>query len=126
MEHKRRLEISSLILLLRQKTNNYCTGNISNYYENWISITSNKYNLDIVENDLLLTFDKEQPSKAPFDFPITKAETDVVETEVDKLLKKGVISPTKIQSNDYFPNLFTRQNKDGSYRTIVNLKCLRQ
>ena len=126
MEQTRRLEISSLILLLREKTNSYCAGNISNWYENWRSITSEKYILNIVQNGLVLSFDKDQPSKAPFEFPRTKAETDVPETEVEKLLKKGVIIPTKIQPDDYFSNLFTRQKKDGSYRTILNLKYLNE
>ena len=82
MELTKRLEISSLILLLREKANSYCADNISNYYEHWRSITSDKYILSIVQNGLLLSFDKDQPSKAPFEFPRTKAETDVLKTEV--------------------------------------------
>ena len=78
MEHTRRLEISSLILLLRKKENSYCAGNISNRYENWRSTTLDEYILSIVQNGLLLSFDKDQPSKAPFEFPRTKAETDVL------------------------------------------------
>ena len=126
MEHTRRLEISSLILLLRKKANSYCAGNISNCYENWRSITLDEYILSIVQNGLFLSFDKDQSSKAPFEFPRTKAETDVLETEVEKLLKKGMIAPTKIQPDDYFSNLFTRQKKDGSYRTNLNLKYLNE
>ena len=79
-----------------------------------------------MEIGLLLSFDKDQPSKAPFEFPKTKAETNVLETEVEKLLKKGMISPTKIQLDDYFSNLFTRQKKDGSYRNILNFKYLNE
>ena len=52
--------------MLREKANSYCAGNISIYYENWRSITSDKYVLYIVKNSLLLSFDKNQPSKAPF------------------------------------------------------------
>ena len=111
MEHTRRLEISSLILLLKEKANSYYAGNISNYYEHWRSITSDNYILSIVQNGLLLSFDKDQPSKAPFEFPRIRAETDVLETEVEKLLKKGMITPTIIQSDDYFSNLLTRQKK---------------
>ena len=48
MEHTRGLEISSLILLLREKANSYCASNISNYYEHWRSISSDKYILSIV------------------------------------------------------------------------------
>ena len=106
MKHTKRLERSSLVLLLREKANSYCAGNISNYYENWRSITSDKYIQGIVQNGLLLSFNKDQLSKALFEFPRTKAETNVLETDVEKLLKKGVISSTKIQPDDYFSNLF--------------------
>ena len=57
-------------------------------------MTSDKYILGIAQNSPLLSFDKDQPSKGSFELPRTKAETDVPETEVEKLLKKGVISPT--------------------------------
>ena len=72
MGHARRLEISSLVLLLIEKANSYCAGKISNYYENWRSITSDKYVLGIVQNGLLISFDKDQPSKGPLEFPRTK------------------------------------------------------
>ena len=48
MYHTRRLEMSSLVLLLREKANSYRAGNISNFHENWRSITSDKYILSIV------------------------------------------------------------------------------
>ena len=72
----------------------------------------------------MLSFNKDQPSKTPFEFPGTKAETDELETEVEKLMMNEVISQTKIQCDYYFSNLFTRQKKDGSYRTILNIKYL--
>ena len=56
MGHTRRLEMSSLVLLLREKANSYRAGNISNFHESWRSITSDKYILSIVENGLLLSF----------------------------------------------------------------------
>ena len=36
MGHTRRLEISSLVLLLREKANSYRAGNISNFHENYL------------------------------------------------------------------------------------------
>ena len=37
---------------------------------------------------------------------------------------KGVVSRTVIENGDYFSNLFTTLKKDGTYRTILNLKFL--
>ena len=62
MGNTRRLEMFNLVLLLREKANDYRAGNISNYYEIWRSITSDKYILDVVENGLFLSFYKDQPS----------------------------------------------------------------
>ena len=115
-----------MFLLLRQKTNIYCAGNIRNYCENWRSITSDKYILGIIENVLLLSFNKDQSSKAPFEFSRTKTETDVLEIEVEKILKKGVISPTKIPSDDHFSDIFTRQKKYDSCTIILNVKYLNE
>lgn len=57
--------------------------------------------LGTVKNDLLPSFDKDQPVQAPFEFRRSKEETDVLETEVEKHLKKGVKLPTKIQPDNY-------------------------
>ena len=62
MGNTRRLEMFNLVLLLREKANDYRAGNISNYYEIRRSITSDKYILDVVENGLFLNFYKDQPS----------------------------------------------------------------
>ena len=39
-----------------------------------------------VENGLLLSFDKDEPGRALFEFPRTKAETNVLETEVENII----------------------------------------
>ena len=77
-------------------------------------VSPHKYILGTVKNGLSLSFDKDQPRAKP--------ETDVLETEAEKFLKKGVISRTKIRPDDDFSNLFNGKKKDGSYRTILNLK----
>lgn len=46
----------------------------------------------------------------------------MVETEVEKLMEKGVIIETQRERNDYLSNVFTRDKKDGGKRMILNLK----
>ena len=82
--------------------------------------------LSIVQNGLLLSFDKDQPSKASFECPRTKAETELLETEVEKFLKKGVIAQTKIQPDDYFSNLFKITKEEGIIYTCAVLDCIRK
>ena len=40
--------------------------------------------------------------------------------------EKSIIITTYVQEGDFFSNLFIRSKKDGSYRTILNLKKLNQ
>ena len=72
--------------IIKRKGNSYRAGNISSYYGNWRSIISDKYILSTEENSLLLSFDKDQPCRALFEFPRTKAETNVLETEVESII----------------------------------------
>ena len=53
---------------------------------------------------------------------MNKDELNIVETEVEKLMKKGVIFETQRESIDYLSSDFTRDKKDGGKRMILNLK----
>ena len=55
-----------------------------------------------------------------------KLEQSIIDEEVRKLIPKKVIVTTYVQEGDFFSNLFIRSKKDGSYRTILNLKKLNQ
>ena len=51
-------------------------------------------------------------------------EFRTIDAEITKRLEKGVISTSHIEVGDYFSNIFTATKKDGTYRTILNLKFL--
>ena len=99
-------------------------GNIARYPEAWKRLTSDKFILDIVQNGLKLNFLGEVPENNAFEYNRSAKETELIDSEVKKLLDKGVISLTTEEDGDYFSNLFTTPKKDGSYRTILNLKKL--
>ena len=46
--------------------------------------------------------------------------------EIDKLLKKGVITKCRKEEDDFISTVFTRQKKDGTFHTILNLKYLNE
>ena len=99
-------------------------GNIARYPEAWKRLTSDKFILDIVQNGLKLNFLGEVPENNAFEYNRSAKETELIDSEVKKLLDKGVISLTTEEDGDYFSNLFTTPKKDGTYRTILNLKKL--
>lgn len=50
------------------------------------------------------------------------AERPIVQAEIKKLLDKGIIVPCLKEPNDFVSTIFLRPKKDGTYRTILNLK----
>lgn len=61
-----------------------------------------------------------QSSHRPSIFNAT--ERAIVQTEVDKLITKGVIVPSSPEKEDFVSTVFLRPSKEGSHRTIPNLK----
>ena len=51
-------------------------------------------------------------------------EQHAIDTEIDKLLAKGAITPSSHEGGEYLSPIFTRAKKYGSFRLILNLKCL--
>ena len=51
-------------------------------------------------------------------------ESKIILEEIAKLLKKGVIKECDREKEDFISTAFTRRKKDGSMRTILNLKQL--
>ena len=73
--------------------------------------------LDTVKDGFSLNLDNVEPSRKPFEYPKTCEESKILNTEIQKFLQKEVV---------YFSNLFPRKKKDGTHRTILNLKSLNE
>ena len=68
---------------------------------------------------------KDIPEPAnPSQHPFSSYEKEIIDSEVNKLLKKKVIVPKNINEGDFVSSIFTRNKKDGSHRMILNLKKL--
>ena len=48
----------------------------------------------------------------------------IINVEIEKLLQKGVIIKCEREDNDLVSTVFIKEKKYGSFRTILNLKCL--
>ena len=109
---------------LKSRVEKFTAGNIGNRYENWRKLTSDKHILDIIKKGLKLEFSNKPPEKEPFEYPRGQVEHDIIDEEISQLLNKGVIEYCESEEGEYFSNLFTTLKKDGTYRTILNLKSL--
>ena len=53
--------------------------------------------------------------------PLSILETNIIKTEIVKLLHKRIIIPSHPEIGDFISGVFTRPKKDGSNRIIFNL-----
>ena len=66
------------------------------------------------------------PCKGPVEHKHSQRDSDITSEEIKKLLQKQVITKCDINDGDYFSSLFIHPKKDGSFRTILNLKYLNE
>ena len=114
---------------LNVSTNTSCifvAGKIKYYYKNWKNITSDRFILDIVKYGLKIDFkNKPQLVNVP-KIPYNAEEKSIINLEIGKLLKKGVITKCQKEEDDFISTVFIREKKDGTFRTILNLKYLNE
>ena len=103
---------------------NYRGGSLGRYLEKWKEYTSDKNILTVIKSGLCLNFVDSPPTQGPFEYPRGKVEFNIINGEIQKLLSKGVIEYSHREEGEYFSNLFTAPKKDGTHRTILNLKYL--
>ena len=55
-------------------------------------------------------------------FPLSKEEMSIINSEIQKLKSKKVIVNTDKRTGDYICGVFSKSEKNGSRRMILNLK----
>ncbi|VDI36333.1 Hypothetical predicted protein [Mytilus galloprovincialis] len=103
---------------------NFIGGKVKTFLDNWMSLTSDNWVLDVVKGYQIefeqIPYQNKEPNLLQFD----KDETNMVQLEIDKFLQKQIIKPVTYIKNQYVSNIFTRPKKDGTCRVILNLKVL--
>ena len=103
---------------------NFIAGNLKNYYTVWQKITSDRAILDIIKKGLKINFQEWPRITSARKISHSEQETKIINTEIKKLLAKGVIIECERDKGAFILTIFTRQKEDGSFRTILNLKHL--
>jgi len=65
-----------------------------------------------------------EQESVPQEINFTPQEQIIIEEEISKLLKKGVITEASHCRGEYISTIFIRPKKDGGHRLILNLKKL--
>ena len=98
-------------------------GRLRDYLTQWKGLTSGPIILQYVagvkiefKGDIL----PQQSARRPSLF--NAKEQTIVHSEIDKLITKGVIVPSSPEIGDFVSTILLRPKKDGTHRTILNLK----
>ena len=113
-----------LIHYFEQKCTYFKAGSTAQRFSSWRNLTSDKTILDSVRG-ITIPFD-ELPKQHKFN-PNPKfsaTETLAIDFELERLLAKEVIEPTRHEPGEIISPIFVREKKDGRFRLILNLKEL--
>ena len=99
-------------------------GNIANCLRAWKQLTTDEVLLKIVTGYELEFDQTPSQSKIPHKTHLDEEEFQIINTEINKLLHKGVIVKTNHSEGEFISDIFCRPKKDGSHRLILNLKNL--
>ena len=105
------------------KADCFKAGQLVDYVDNWKLITSDQEILSMVQG-IHINFQSRPFQKLPPSQSVKQSEMDVISTEIEKLLQKGVIITIGHEKGEFISPIFIRPKKDSSFRLILNLKQL--
>ena len=109
--------------MVRNDVTCFMAGNITNFIETWMTITSDSNILDMVKG-CHLEFDAEpvQHYVIKHLMNYTHREKGNIQVETTKFLQKGVTWKAIPFTGQFISFVFIRPKKNGSFRMILNLK----
>ena len=116
--------ISVLIDYLVHRVSNCKAGQVSKYYDEWCTITSDPSILDTISGEKI-EWINDAPQQAGYQVNSSnKDHMSDIENEIKALLKAGVIVKTDHEEGDFISLIFSVPKNDCSIRLILNLKTL--
>lgn len=98
-------------------------GNLSRYIDNWYSITSNSYILNIIKNGYKIKLNSKICIPPVISTP-SKKKLIPLSNEIGKHLSSGVISEVDFNESDVVSRVFTVEKPSGGHRLILDLSRL--
>ena len=101
-------------------------GRLKHFLPEWAKLTSDKSILDCAAHYHIDFLDNEYPVQhiVPNQSIFSETEQRVIDSEILKLLEKGVVKRCEPETGDFVSTVFLRPKKDGNYRMILKLKKL--
>ena len=118
--------LDNLKLYLSQQVESFQAGKIRTCYSMWQELTSDPEILDTVKGLNIDFIANPWQGKVPSQKKFSLGESKIIESEINKLLVKGVIIPTTHEPGEFMSTIFLRPKPDGTHRMILNLKKLNE
>ena len=106
--------VPMLVKYFKSMVTNFRAGQISNYLPAWQELTSDPEILETVSGQIKEFEMQPIQTTMPVQCPLSNLACQVVDTELQALLIKGVIIPSKHEPGKFVSPVFIRSKKDGS------------
>ena len=120
------LPIDIVHSLVKSQTS-FQAGMLKHFLPQWEAITADPTILQIVTG-VKIEFKSSVAPTQHYGRPsvFNSHQHSIVNAEIDKLLAKGVIIPVAQETEEFISTTFLRPKKDGTHRTILNLKAFNE
>lgn len=103
-------------------------GVLGQFVQNWKNITSDNVILNNIQGTKLEFINNKIPIQNVLPLPchlkMSVKEQALIDTEIQKLLSKGVVEHSFYEKDQYLSTIFLTPKRDGSHRMIFNMKEL--
>ena len=116
--------VPALIKYFENKVANFKAGQLNISYSAWKELTSDPEILETVSGQRIEFDQPPVQLNSPVQPNYSCQQGQFIDSEIQNLLKKGVIVESTHEPNEYISPIFLRPKKDGSHHLILNLKSL--
>ena len=114
--------IPQLIAYFTNQVDCFQAGRLNKFIEVWKGLTSDTEVLNIVMGHSIEFTTRPIQRFALQEKIFSYEDSMIVESEIERLLKKGVIEVTQPEPGEFISPIFLIPKWDGSHRLILNLK----
>ena len=118
--------IKKLFSPLKIRQNLPPAGRLKHFQRAWKLITKDPEILSLIKGYKIPLLKTPIQDKTPPIPHMSKAQKNLVEIEIETMLRKGAICRTNHAAGEFISNLFLVEKKDGGQRPVINLKHLNQ
>lgn len=104
----------------------FMAGRLEQFAQKWCELTSDQSILDTVKHCHIEFDDIPTQSHAPREIKFNESEQEVIDKEIDRLLKSGAIVKSEHCPGEIISTIFIRPKRRGGHRMILNLKNLNE